>query len=78
MFKRMLDVEKRTLFIPRGEAVFLLSECCLWDIRQTSKYALLSGHKLQAAKRLSFSVGKPTFNWQSRRIGIKVGGAATL
>ena len=40
-------MEKRTLFIPRGEAVFLPPEYYLWDIRQASKHALLSGHKPQ-------------------------------
>ena len=38
---------QRTLFIPRGEAVFLPPERCLWDIRQASKHALLSGHRPQ-------------------------------
>ena len=36
-----------TLFIPRGKAIFLPPERCLWDIRQASKHALLSGHKPQ-------------------------------
>lgn len=40
-------MEQRTVFIPRGEAVFLPLERCLWDIRQASKHAFLSGHKPQ-------------------------------
>lgn len=40
-------MEQRTVFIPRGEAVFLPLERCLWDIRQASKHAFLSGRKPQ-------------------------------
>ena len=46
-FERMLVVGQRTLLIPNGEAIFLPLERCLWDIRQASKHALLSGHKPQ-------------------------------